>query len=181
MKILTSVALVGVLLGPRPTGPAALLREMKRMKVQAAIMLPSRHLEGRPVWSPDSRYVAAKALNIWLTADLDAAVLVPANWYGVAIGATKAPDYDPPVAFSEIEKWSRGKTMVSDVVTAGRVRIELKQNNPGTSLVIREGQKPPNVIWTTDQEQCSALEISPNSQLVAFLCEMNGLMVMDVR
>jgi hypothetical protein len=41
-------------------------------------------------------------------------------------------------------------------------------------------EREPEVLWTTGFENCHSLALSPDETLVAFLCELNGLVVFAV-
>ena len=61
--------------------------------------------------------------------------------------------------------------------TRGGTRIELRQQDLGTQFVITPKGSKSEVLWTTDLENCHGLALSPDDKYVAFVCELNGVIV----
>lgn len=59
-------------------------------------------------------------------------------------------------------------------------RTILGQSSMGTALILTEKGKPQKVLWITEMENCHSLVLSPNQKYVAFICELNGLVVMKL-
>jgi hypothetical protein len=180
VKSLASIVVAGLLLGATATGPGALYREMKRLNVRTVLVLPSSAIDDYPVWSPDGRYVAANVMGTWRKVDLAAIELAPGRWHGSAVGVTKSPEFVSTVDPADLEKWKPATEPDSDLADTGMVRIEFRRHELSTSLVVTQRGKAPKVLWTSDLETCGAPVVSPDSQLVAYLCETDGLLVMDV-
>ena len=59
--------------------------------------------------------------------------------------------------------------------------IQLRQKGTSTLLEIVEPSGKGKRLWKSDLEVCSHLSLSPDGRYVAFICELNGLMVSDVQ
>lgn len=160
---------------------AGIAHELSRLGVATALVLPSSAIDEFPIWSPDSRYVAADVMGTWKKVDLRTIALVSGKWHDQPIGVAdrKAPitELDPETA----KRWRPSTEPSPDVAEVRGVRIEFRRSELRTSLVVvRRGRKP-EVIWTSSLETCGAPAIAPDGTLVAFICETNGLLVMALK
>ena len=157
-------------------------KELARLGVDTALVLPSSALDDFPIWSPDSRYVGANVMGAWNKVDLRGITLVPGTWHGSErIGVIEKKATITLLSPSLVDRWKPQTEPDPTVAENGWIRIEFRQEELRSSLVLTRRGKAPVVKWTTDLEECGAPVLSPDGYLVAFLCLTNGLFVMDLR
>ena len=90
---------------------------------------------------------------------------------------------DPPPALaaiseSQVREWEKSGTYAPRrIATKAGMIVELQQEGLGTLFSIsRQGRKP-TTLWKTSLEACHSLALSPDQSLVAFVCELNGVVV----
>jgi hypothetical protein len=68
-----------------------------------------------------------------------------------------------------------------EIKTKSGTRIELKETgNMSISLIVTKKGEKAKTIWTSGGENCHSLVVSPDEKYIAYLCEMNGLLVMEL-
>jgi hypothetical protein len=60
------------------------------------------------------------------------------------------------------------------------VTVELAKEEIGTVFRITKKGSQPVILWRTALENCHSLALSPDDKLVAFICELNGLLVATI-
>jgi len=163
--------------------PKSLDSELRRLAVKTALVLPSSAIDDSPVWSPDSRFVAVNVGDTWQKVDLNRLDLEPGKWRtSRAIGVLKSQTSISPLSPVLLKEWvsdseSRNETDPRRPAT----RVEFRHEELSTLLVITRGEGPPETLWRSDLETCGAPVVSPDGRYVAFICEMNGLFVMQLK
>lgn len=164
------------------SGPAAKLtaleREMQRLGVRSALVVRSQAVDEQPFWSPNGDALAVNVEGAWKRLDLESPGLAEGTWHGKeAIGVLAAPSLRP-VPEAEARAWSKsGKTGPLRVVTENGTRIEIEPKDLGSRFVISRKGARPETLWATSLESCHGLSLSPDQRLVAFVCELNGVIV----
>ncbi len=78
--------------------------------------------------------------------------------------------------FEKVSKFNSRK-----VTTRNGTIIELRETeNLSVSLIVTKRDNSSKLLWTSCGENSHSLVLSPNNKLVAYLCELNGLFVMNV-
>jgi len=154
--------------------------EMAKLHVHTVLLVPSQAIDEFPVWSPNSRFLGANIQGKWFKFDTTKVQLQEATWHGQRIGAVRSkPDLEPMTS-EEAAKWAKlGQHGDSEVKARSGVKAEMKHDELSSSLVISHGSRS-SVIWKSDLENCGALSLSPNGSYLAYICETNGVLVMDV-
>jgi hypothetical protein len=180
MKLATAVLLaLSCLTGFRSeTEPGPLEREMQRLGVRSALVLRSQAVDEQPFWSPQGDALAINVEGAWKRLDFKSSTLTEGTWHGTEpIGLLSDPPLSP-VPATDARAWSEsGKTDPLEVVTAAGTRVKIEAEDLGSRFVIsRKGEKP-ETLWSTTLESCHGLSLSPDQRLVAFVCELNGVIV----
>ena len=162
--------------------PGGIQRELARLGVRTALVLPSSAIDDFPIWSPDSHYVAANVMGTWHKVDLANITLVAAKWHGdERIAVVEKKSSVTPLEPALLKQWKPEHEPENAVAENAAVRVELRGTDLSTALILTRRGHAPQEIWKTDLEECGAPVLSPDGRLVAFLCLTNGLFVMDVR
>ena len=150
------------------------------LKVDTALVIHSEDIDEYPVWSPDSGSVAAKVGEQWKVVHLDDLRLVLGTWHGSPVGIPKDSELSP-LAQNELERWqaqSAHSERALQVPTGECIRFAHK--GLATSLEVTDAKGETRALWRTDLENCGAISLSPDHKYLAYICELNGLMVSDV-
>ena len=154
-------------------------RELRRLGVQTALVLPTSALDESPLWSPDSRYVAGNVAGAWEKVDLEHLRLEPAKWRGgQGIGAVDSKASALEVGL--LEAWRSSAESAARRKVTDAFSIEFRHEGLSTALVLGQRGQAPKTLWRSDLENCDAAVFSPDRKYVAFICETNGLFVMLV-
>lgn len=160
----------------------ALEKAMKKLKVETVLVANVEGIDEYPLWSPKSDFVACYIFGDWHKFNLNEMKLTTGDWHNQTIGIMNNAK-----AVSIIKDSSELKPFLAvspfnerEVTTKKGTKIELRYNNDFTvSLVVTKARET-MVLWTSDGENCHSLTLSPDGKFVAYLCELNGLMVMKV-
>ena len=152
--------------------------ELQRLGVRSALVLQSQALDEEPVWAPDGGAIAVNIEGSWKRLDLSHIVLMKAEWHGgVPLGFLQSPSLTP-LKESDLARWKAGgRRDPRKITTRAGTAVEMKSVDLGTAFVISPKGKAPEVLWKTSMENCHSLSLSPDERLVAFICELNGLVV----
>jgi hypothetical protein len=154
--------------------------EMTRLNVHTALLLPSQAVDEFPVWSPDSRFLAANIQGRWFKVDTSNIDLHEAKWHGQQIGVVGTKLKLEPMNDDVAAEWSKqGQHGDSNVTAKSGARAEIQRHELSSSLVVSQGKRR-SIIWKSDLENCGALSISPSGSYLAYICERNGVLVMDL-
>jgi hypothetical protein len=156
--------------------------EMAKLHVETALLIPSQEIDEFPVWSPDSRFLAINITGQWFKFDTLQVRLQKAKWHGERIGAADSKPKMQSVSGQEVDEWAKQNTHGdSKVVSKSGIKAEIQRSVEGVSasLVVSQGARS-TVIWKTILENCGALSISPNDKYLALICELNGVLVVNL-
>jgi hypothetical protein len=180
--LLAGWALLVTVSSARVLPGASLEEELERLGLRDVLLLPSQEIDESPVWSPDGRSVAVNLAGTWKRVSLSPIRLERAQWHGGEAIAVVESAVSSPVQESDVHEWqARGKGDPRRIVTSSGVSIELLPVDLGTRFLVSLAGQNPKVLWTTSLENCHSLALSPNERLVAFICELNGLLVTRLR
>jgi hypothetical protein len=161
---------------------SALLAELRKLGVMSALVVPSQAIDEQPVWSPDGRQLALNIDEKWSAIDIRALKLQAGTWHnGEPVGVVALPPTLVAVPEAEIGAWQENARFdPRRITTAAGTTVELAEEELGTVFRITKKGSKPEVLWRTSLENCHSLAVSPGEKLVAFICELNGLIVASV-
>jgi len=153
--------------------------EMQKLGVHSALVLASQSIDEHPVWSPDGRYLAVNADGRWLRIDLSSIHLVAATWRkDQPIGVPEPAAKFSKVRESRVRDWQRSARFEPRrIVARDGTTIELRQEDLGTAFIITKKGGQPETLWTSGMENCHSLALAPDEKSVAYICELNGVLV----
>jgi hypothetical protein len=153
---------------------------LNRLHVDTVLVLPSQAIDEYPIWSFDSEWVAANVEGRWVKLQLDRTQLVPAKWHGMPVAAAEHPSLTP-LSEAELKQWQRHSSHHERAVRlpAGGC-VQLSTHELSTALEVTDSTGKTRRLWSSDVENCSAVSLSPDRRYIAYICELNGLMVSDV-
>ena len=159
-----------------------LVSEMKSLGLRFALLIESQAIDDSPVWSPDGRFLAINLDRKWSTLNVESIALRMGTWHDrKTIAIAHPPPALQDISETQVRTWE--KTAASDphrLTTKTGVTIELAPENLGTLFRVTSKGLEPEILWRTSLESCHSLALSPDETLVAFLCELNGLVVFAV-
>jgi hypothetical protein len=159
---------------------ASLKAEMDKLQVSTALVIQSSAIDDSPVWSPDSRYMGTNIAGKWFKVDTTKLTLQDAKWLGQRIGAVKVRPKLEPMSPDEISQWgNQTKHGDSEMKGNSGFRAEIQRSEFSSSLVLHLGLRS-TTVWKTDMENCGALSLSPDETYLAYICETNGILVMEL-
>jgi Tol biopolymer transport system component len=152
---------------------------MAKIGVRDAIVIHSESVDEEPVWSPDGRYLAANVDGKWIRIEIDALALEEATWRGGRpVGLVRSKANGSSIEESTVRDWERHARFGPRVVTTrSGTTIELREEDLATRFVITSKGSQPETLWTSSMENCHSLALSPDDRYVAFICELNGVIV----
>ena len=158
-----------------------LSKQMEVIHVHTALLIHSQEMDGLPAWSPDGKFLAATLAGKWVKVDVSAIQLQEAKWHEQRVGVPMKADLQP-LADEAAHSWPKGyesrKRKHDMVTTASGLKVEMRHKGLSSILVVLKG-KQQAVIWESGLENCYGLVLSPDKTHVAYLCELNGILVMD--
>jgi hypothetical protein len=177
--MLTLLAWVTMTLGTRNASAPPLESSLRKLGVASAIVLQSQAVDEHPIWSPDGLFLAVNVDGNWMKLTLDGISLTKGTWHdGEGIGVADPPPSLTEIAESKVREWEKSAHFAPRrVATKAGTVVELRQDGLGTLLVISRKDKKPVVLWKTSLENCHGLALSPDDSLVAYVCELNGVIV----
>lgn len=151
--------------------------ELTRLDTDTVLLVPSEAVDEFPVWSPDGSRLAANVMGVWYTVDLNRVALAEATWRGsLLVGVLNSEE--SVVEAPEAAAWKAVANAAPRVINVGNgTQIELRQDGMSTAFVIETPGSAPKTLWKSDLENCHSLSLSPDQRLVAFICELNGVIV----
>jgi hypothetical protein len=155
---------------------------LAELSVDTALVFPSQAIDEHPLWSPDGTHLGVNVAGRWLQVDLVRVKLDRGAWrrgvvVGVAIDAAAVSELPADEATRWLERNPAGEAQV----TLGETSVELRQRGLATELVVTPGSGEPQVRWSSDIESCHSLVAAPDGKHVAFICELNGVLVLAFR
>lgn len=155
---------------------------MKKLKVETVLVANVEGIDEYPLWSPKSDFVACYIFGDWHKFNLNEMTLATGDWHDQMIGIMNNAK-----AVSVIKDSSELKRFLAvspfnerEVTTKRGTKIELRYNSDFTVSFVITKDRIPMVLWTSEGENCHSLTLSPDGKFVAFICELNGLMIMKV-
>ena len=156
-------------------------KQMGSLHIHTALIISSQELDELPSWSPDGRFLAGNVAGKWVKVDVSAVQLQQAKWHRQLIGVAKNATLQP-MTDEEVHTWAKfDKSPHPDhdaVTTGSGLKVEMRHNDLSSALVVSRGKRE-SVVWQSGLENCFALTLSPNKKYVAYVCELNGILVMD--
>lgn len=157
-----------------------LATEMTRLKTHTALIAQSQAIDDYPLWSPGSDFIACNIEGKWYKFRLTNIDLVKAKWHGQKIGMVAVDIATELTAAEQAEYEKVSRFNPREVTTADSTRVELKMEDMAVSMVVTKSGGKPKTLWTSGGENCHSLVLSPDGKFVAYLCELNGLLVMKL-
>ncbi len=156
-----------------------LTNRMASIGVRSAVVLASQAVDEQPYWSPDGRQLAVNIEGEWWKVELVGLGLKKGTWNeSDPIGAADPPPKPSRMKNGEVAPWKATAVAHPRKVTIrGGITVELMQEDLGTVFQITEKGQKPEILWTTSLENCHGLALSPDQSMVAYICELTGVMV----
>jgi len=162
------------------TAQESLTARPDQLGVNTVLVIPSQAIDEYPVWSTDSQWIGAMVDGRWVKVELSRLELQAAKWHGSPIAAAKRPSL-VPLPGAELKQWQQRATHGEREVKLPRGgSIQLRQHNLSTVLRVTDSKGKSRTVWATELENCGELSLSPDVHFVAYICELNGLIVSDV-
>ena len=157
--------------------------EIKRIKTETVLIVNSQAIDEYPLWSPNSDFIACNIEGKWYKFPLTKIKLDEAKWRGQTIGVLANKDRYLALTKSEQKRFEKvSKLNTRKATTKDGTTIELRETGGlSVSLIVTKKGEKPKTLWTSGGENCHSLVLSPDGQFVAYLCEMNGLLVMKIK
>jgi hypothetical protein len=155
--------------------------EMTKLKTETVLIVQSQAIDEYPIWSPNSDFVACNIEGNWYKFRLTNIELAEAKWRGQTIGVLTTKDAYSKMSSKEKREFEKvSKFNPREVITKIGTKVELKMEGVSVSLVVTKKGDIPKILWTSGGENCHSLVLSPDEKYVAYLCEMNGLLIMKL-
>lgn len=155
--------------------------EMSRLETETVLVLNSQEIDYYPLWSPNSDFIAFNINEKWYKIRLNNVDFEPVKWRGQKIGFLMTKDAVTEMSEREIEEFKNvSKFNAREVTSKKGTKIELPMQSLRTSLVVTRKGEYPKTLWTSGGENCHSLVLSPNEKYIAYLCELNGLLIMKI-
>lgn len=154
--------------------------ELARLNVHTALLVHSQGVDDTPVWSPDSRFLGVNVAGKWLKVDTANVHLQEATWHEQRVAVLADKSELQSLSNEEVGQWAKVSRQ-GDSVVQGRsgFKAEMQRHELSSSLVLlRRGHRL--VLWRSVLENCGALSLSPSGSRLAYVCELNGVLVTDV-
>jgi hypothetical protein len=159
----------------------SLQAEMERLGVRSALVFASQTIDEHPVWSPKGDALAVNVDGRWVELKLAPVTLEAATWRGSQpIGIVKPPISPSSVSEGHVRDWERSaKFDPRKVILRDGKTVELRQEDLSTSLIVTPLGGATQIVWKSGLESCYGLAVSPDQRLVAYVCELNGVIVTE--
>jgi hypothetical protein len=155
--------------------------EMTRLKTQTVLIVQSQAIDEYPLWSPNSDFIACNIAGQWYKFRLTNIDLAEAKWRGQIIGVLTTKDAYSELTDKELSEYEKVSIFnPREVNTKNGTKIELKMERLAVSLIVTKKGEEAKKLWTSGGENCHSLVLSPDEKYVAYLCEMNGLLIMKL-
>jgi hypothetical protein len=152
---------------------------MHRLRLRSALIVQSQAVDEHPVWSPKGDALAVNIEGKWMSVPLGSVTVVEGQWRGCQpIGVLQPAPATSPIDEKTVRAWEKaGKYDPRRVETRSGTVAELKEQELSTEfLITRKGAKPESQ-WKSGMENCHSLALSPDEAYVAFICELNGVVI----
>lgn len=163
------------------TNKGILDSELNRLKTETVLIIQSQAIDEYPLWSDGSDYLGCNIMGKWYKIRLIDIQLEEATWRNQTIGVIATQGALNEMTEKEVKDFKKvSEFQPREVTTSDGTKIELKMEGSSVSLVVTKKGKDSKTLWTSEGENCHSLTISPDENYVAYLCEMNGLLVMKI-
>jgi hypothetical protein len=128
-------------------------------------------------------FVACNIQGKWHKFRLTNIELADAKWRGQTIGVLTTKDAYTSLSDNEQKQFAKvSKFNPREAITKSGTKIELKETGDlSVSLIVTKKGEKSKTLWTSGGENCHSLVLSPDEKYVAYLCEMNGLLIMKLK
>jgi hypothetical protein len=152
---------------------------MHRLGLQSALVVQSQAVDEHPVWSPTGDALAVNIEGKWMSVPLRSMTLTEGKWRGgLPIGVPRPSPTMSEIDAKTVRDWKKAGTYdPRRVRTKDGTVVELKQEELSTEFLITRKGEPPASQWKSGMENCHSLGLSPDQKYVAFICELNGVIV----
>ena len=155
--------------------------ELNRLNAETVLIIQSQAIDEYPLWSDSSDYIGCNIMGKWHKIRLTDIQLQEAIWKNQKIGVLTTQDALSEMTAKEVKEFKKvSKFQPREVTTSDGTKIELKMDGMSVSLIITKKGQDSKILWTSGGENCHSLTVSPDEKYVAYLCEMNGLLVMKI-
>jgi hypothetical protein len=155
--------------------------EMLKLNTNVALVVNSEAIDEYPLWSANSRFVAANIMGKWYKFDLQNVKLSESRFREQKIGIVVNKDAMSELTDQELKQFrNSSKNSGRKAIVHNGETIELKLNGFSSSLIVTKNDAKPIILWNSNMENCHSLSLSPSNHYLAYLCELNGLFVMRI-
>jgi hypothetical protein len=85
------------------------------------------------------------------------------------------------ISKEEVRTWEKTASAgPRKVIAKDGTKAELLSDGLGTRFVISRKGADPETLWKTSMENCHSLALSPDGRQVAYICELNGVVVTNL-
>lgn len=152
--------------------PRPLEYEIERHNIRTTLMWSSMGIDDHPIWSPDSRTIAVNEMGTWITINLDETIIQEADWHNKFIGLN-ASEVSEILDDSLIDVYKTATQHEPRKITAANGDVfELRMTGFRTAFYQNNKRK-----WLSSGENCHSLSLSPDGKYLAYIAELNGLMI----
>jgi len=174
------IALAALILTAQPRATAEdLFSAMAHANFASVLLLQSQSVDEHPIWSPKQDALAVNIEGKWMSLPFGSVTLAEGKWHdGRPIGVLKTAAVMSPLDEKTVQGWEKsGRYDPRRVETRDGTVAELKPDELSTEfLITRKGAKPESQ-WKSEMENCHSLGLSPDENYVAYICELNGVVV----
>jgi hypothetical protein len=152
---------------------------LESIGLDTALVVISQAVDEHPVWATADDRIAVNIDGEWYQIDFTKMKLARGTWRGGrAIAVNQALDSVTPLSPKVVARWQLGERYGNRVVkTEAGDSVELREQELGTSLVVRRAGETEKVVWTSDLENCYSPTVSRDGRYFAFICELSGVIV----
>jgi len=160
---------------------STLSTELSRLGVETVLIINSQSIDEYPLWSSNSDYIGCNIMGKWHKIRLTDIKLQEATWRKQTIGVLTTQDAISEMTKDETKDFKKvSKFQPREITTSNGTKIELKMDGFSVSLIVTKKGQESKTLWTSGGENCHSLTVSPDEKYVAYLCELNGLLVMKI-
>lgn len=129
------------------------------------------------LWSPDGNWIGFYDQNGWKKQNIQDIRLNTADWLGMVIGINTSEVYDSITPSEIIDFKAHTVYGPREVNTKSGTKIQLRQVGFSTQFVLKKTDEDEKIVWQTGGDNCHSLSLSPDEKYVAYISELNGIMI----
>jgi hypothetical protein len=159
--------------------------ELRRIDVDTVCVVQSQAIDEFPLWSQQGDYIGVNISGKWYKVNLNKIRLERSTWrrqkqpIGVAINGLSLLE---EVSQGEVEAFKKvSKLNPRSINTKDGISVELRSQGFETAFIIKKKGEKAKLLWTTEMENCHSLVLSPDQRYVAFISELNGLIIVRLK